>query len=1007
MKTTSTSQLTTFGVTTTWVRQLVAAGVLAAIPAGLAVAAETASPPTTAVPAAMPSAMPLVAVNQDRVPKSDRVVVKPETAKPETAKPETTTPETAKSEDATAETPTPPAPTRKSGGWVGVSSKGGEEIKIDEKQPQETTPTTTSKSQQWRKKEVAADPTKPTPPAVTETVPVKPATPVTPPAAQDEAADSETTEDDATKDAAADSLAPTPLPLPADSEAVTEEEPAGEASTPSTESTPSAAELVTEEPAEEPEVEDSGLLIDGQRVGDPYSATKIQMLYDEVMGGIQSRGITGRYSSWVNYARSVIRNTAGTNTGSELDGRFRNGWYRDMYNEPIKSVIEVDQFSREFHDAMSGNHLQLVAGMEMIRKKLDCRARGDSEGQLPEVTTPMEAVQAVVRALTEAQAGYTQALSTLNRDEQNRLSAELYDTFAKSAVSGHTIPNRSQGRQLVDIMSRVDRTGFCRSAEAIARLTDSALLEQLANLPDDAFPRVSVGGQQYQRLTTSVGDILIGGTENKIIDLDGHDMRDVVCVISRGGNDVYREGTVNFARPLFVVIDLAGDDVYSGSRPAIQGGAIMGVSAIIDAAGSNTYTAGDVAQGSAICGVGLLFDLDSDGKTKYKAFRRVQGHALAGIGVALDRGGDDTYRAALWAQGFGAPGGFGLLENVKGNDWYYCGGQFLDSYPEHPGYDGWGQGIGAGIRQVANGGIGVILDGSGDDLYEVDYFGQGGGYWMGLGFARDFGGNDKRMGSTLLAYDGNPRTQEKWTRFSNGWGCHYSLGYLFDDGGDDLFGGKIMGGGMAWDLSMGYLLSLGGNDTFAATGGMTQGVGAEGSIGILLSYGGNDNFMGRNQGNASSSITYHSPSNCGGNFSFVVNYGGEDTYGSKVPNNSYAQRGSSGGFLIDRPFHDEYDLFIASQAKMLADAKTKLDADVQTLEASKEGKTPQIQRSIQMQIAKLQQNYQKISATPQRPTIGAVTRLGAQREQAATKPATSPAASPDKTASPATRPTTK
>ena len=108
-------------------------------------------------------------------------------------------------------------------------------------------------------------------------------------------------------------------------------------------------------------------------------------------------------------------------------------------------------------------------------------------------------------------------------------------------------------------------------------------------------------------------------------------------------------------------------------------------------------------------------------------------------------------------QGFGASLGFGLLDNIKGNDHYYCGGQYRDSYPETPGYEGWGQGVGAGIRQVANGGIGVLLDGEGDDVYEFDYIAHGGGYWCGVGFARDFAGDDKYIGSTLNAYDGGPR----------------------------------------------------------------------------------------------------------------------------------------------------------------------------------------------------------------------------------------------------------
>jgi hypothetical protein len=484
------------------------------------------------------------------------------------------------------------------------------------------------------------------------------------------------------------------------------------------------------------------------------------------------------------------------------------------------------------------------------------------------------------------------------------LAKNLVQTFAgQGCVNGHTIPNRSYGRRLTDIIEKTDKAGLWDAAEALLPLTNTALLQLLDKLDINSLPATMIAGQKVHRIYTPAGDIIVGGRENNVYDLDSSDMKDVACIIDLGGNDSYRDGTCNLDRPVLAIIDLHGNDVYSGSQAGIQGGSVLGVSILVDAEGDDKYSAGDVAQGSTIGGAGMLFDFG--GNDSYKGVRRVQGHALHGLGVLVDRKGKDNYHAAMWAQGFGAPGGFGVLEDTEGNDHYYCGGLYVDSYPEHPGYDGWGQGVGAGIRQVANGGIGMLLEGSGDDVYEVDYFGHGGGYWLGVGIARDFGGNDVRHGTTKTAYNGGARQQQEWTRFANGFGCHYALGYCFDDNGDDYYGGRIMGTGMAWDLSIGYLIDLNGSDKFTATGGMTQGIGAEGSIGILYNYGGNDEFLGRNQGYASGAITYHSVSNCGGNISFNINYGGDDKYGCGAKNNSYSQRGAQGGFLIDRPTASE------------------------------------------------------------------------------------------------------
>ncbi|MDR0521967.1 MAG: hypothetical protein LBH00_08980 [Planctomycetaceae bacterium] len=711
--------------------------------------------------------------------------------------------------------------------------------------------------------------------------------------------------------------------------------------------------------------------------GDMNGRDKIKLMYDEILNGLKTRNISGKYEMWKNYAKSTLRNTAGINTGSELDGRCRLSWYQKLYEDPIQSVFIAEEFTRWLHAGLTGNHRSWAEIMPGIRERMDIPKREDAGIRFPVCTTPLEAVNEVKRCLLIAKSAHARAFAALNNAELKELETNFVSTFCgNDCINGHTIPKRSVGRKHMDIFEKVDKAALYEAAEAMIPLSNPAFLALLDQLPEDALPQIMLNGQKVQRLTTAAGDIIIGGRGNNIYDLDSPEMMDVICVIDLGGNDTYREGTCNMNRPVFAIIDLHGNDVYTGSKPGIQGGSVMGISFLLDAEGDDTYTALDIAQGSTMGGVGILIDLA--GNDKYKALRRCQGHALAGLGMLIDKGGNDDYRAAMWAQGFGAPGGFGVLENAEGNDHYYCGGRWLDSYPEHPGYDGWGQGIGAGIRQVANGGIGVLLDGSGDDVYEVDYFGHGGGYWLGVGFARDFAGNDIRHGTTKTMYDGSPRREAEWTRFANGFGCHYSCGYCFDDGGNDVYGGKIMGTGMAWDLSIGYLCDFNGSDKYTATGGMTQGVGAEGSIGILFSYGGDDQFLGRNQGYANSNITYHSPSNCGSNFSFVINYGGNDTYGSGVKNNSYAQRGSLGGFLIDRPTEKEAAENLIALKKQIEDRQREIAEYDAAVAAAKEKAQQEKRRYIpprQRRPQPIAEPSQQVGAVPS--FDSAVPRTGA------------------------------
>ena len=427
------------------------------------------------------------------------------------------------------------------------------------------------------------------------------------------------------------------------------------------------------------------------------------------------------------------------------------------------------------------------------------------------------------------------------------------------------------------------------------------MLEQLKSLPANGDIRVEgVTGAVVEKIDTPYGAIIIGGKGPNTYDFDR--MPGVCAVIDLGGDDTYIEGVVGLERPVLVIADLGGHNVYRGSKPGIQGGAILGVSMLLNMGGHAVYEARDVAQGSAVAGIGIL--IDYDGRSRYRGLRRVQGQALGGLGVLVERNGGNDFHAAMWAQGFGGPLGFGLLDCNVGNNHYYCGGMWRDSYPETPGCEGWGQGVGAGLRAVAAGGIGVILDNGGENVYEFDYLSHGGGYWSGLGFARDFGGNTKRL-ITRTAYNGGPRTQPSFQRFGCGWGCHYSMGFLFDDGGDDVYEGTIMGSGMAWDCSMGVLCDFAGNDHYKATGGLTQGSSNQMGLGILFDYSGDDVYDGYTQGYASPSMSYHPLPDCGGNFAFLIDYGGNDTYGCGASNNTYIDRGCSGGFLIDRPQADE------------------------------------------------------------------------------------------------------
>lgn len=644
--------------------------------------------------------------------------------------------------------------------------------------------------------------------------------------------------------------------------------------------------------------------------GERLAPGMVKLLQQEMLSGLEKRGIVGQFQLFRRYAGSRLDATARPHTGSELTGNCRLRWYDHLMRNPLDAPAEAEQFTRHLHRALLAPEGGLGRLGAVISDKLDLGPR--EAAPLRQADSPQAALDLVQQALTDARQAHARLLAPLKPSEVGELSRGLYPVLTAQATIGHTLGNRPAARRLCDIMEKLDRRALFDAMDALAPLADPAVLDQLAALeeaeplapgdqPASTASLPGVTGTVLRRIDTPAGSLLIGGRGPNRYELDK--LAGLAALIDLGGDDVYLEGSVAPARPVLLLIDLEGNDNYQASQPGVQGSAILGISMLVDRSGNDIYRARDVAQGSALGGLGIL--VDHQGDDTYVGLRRVQGQAFGGLGLLIDRAGNDRYRGALWTQGFGGPLGFGLLDDLDGRDHYYTGGYYPDSYPETPGYEGWGQGVGAGPRQVANGGIGVILDGGGDDIYEFDYLAHGGGYWCGLGFARDFGGNDQRLGATRTAYNGAARTQQRFQRFANGYACHYAAGFLFDDAGDDVYDGTIMGTGYAWDCAVAFLCDFGGNDRYQAAGGGTQGNGAQAGLGVLFDYGGDDVYLGSTQGRASPSITYHSLPACGGNFSFVVDYGGQDRYGCGAKDNTYNRRSNDGGFLIDRPLQSE------------------------------------------------------------------------------------------------------
>ncbi len=625
------------------------------------------------------------------------------------------------------------------------------------------------------------------------------------------------------------------------------------------------------------------------------------MMVDEVVAGITKRNLTGTYNTWRSYVGRQMQITSAARTGSELNGLGRLNWFKQIMADPLAAPVEAEQFTYDVHRNLCGGRNEFCEALRLVAERLDMTPKVPQDKELPKKMTSDEAVKLLTVKLENAKLAHGRAIAPLSQDELKYIAKNAHSVLTLGTAVGHTVSQRYSARQLVTYMMKLDRAAMVEGLMELSILIDPAFIHafeemaQTGQTLDEEVPGVK--GTLVAKYETSVGTILIGGTGDNVYELEK--MKNVCAIIDLGGDDTYLEGMVNLERPVLAILDISGDDKYIGNLPGIQGSSLLGISILVDCRGNDTYKAQHFAQGSTIGGAAALIDFN--GNDTYTGIRRVQGTGLAGIGVLIDRRGNDKYRGAMWAQGLGQTLGAGILEDCTGDDHYFLGGMYFDSYPETPGYEGWGQGLGTGIRDVAAGGLGIFLEGAGDDVYEFDYIAHGGGYWMGVGFFRDFGGNDKHLGSTSTMWDGSPRREAKFQRFSTGFGCHYAAGFFFEDGGDDTYWASIMSQGFAWDCGVAFCMDFGGNDTWTGAGSGNQGQGAQAGMGVLFDYKGDDKYNGSGQGYASGQITYHQLPGCGGNFSFLIDYGGNDAYGSRAKNNSYLQRGMAGGFLIDRP----------------------------------------------------------------------------------------------------------
>ncbi len=333
-------------------------------------------------------------------------------------------------------------------------------------------------------------------------------------------------------------------------------------------------------------------------------------------------------------------------------------------------------------------------------------------------------------------------------------------------------------------------------------------------------------------------------------------------IIDFGGDDIYRMNHVDDNQ---VIFDIKGNDTYIGLDDYCLGAGFFNLGLLYDGAGDDIYRAKNFSLGSGLFGTGIL--IDKGGHDSYQGDTHTLGAGTWGIGLLFDHAGNDFYNCALFGQAYAGPVGFGSVIDLNGNDNYFAGGKYKDflRYEDH--FLSLSQGFSFGVRPRMSGGVAILIDSKGNDIYTSDIFGQAASYWYGLGAIYDASGNDK-----YLSF-----------QYAQGNGTHLSLGILMDKSGDDYYFAKGVSQGCGHDLAAGFLIDYDGNDTYQSFD-LSQAAGSANGIGMLIDYRGNDSYEIKRTHNTQG---YGNPRRDYGSIGLFMDLMGEDNYIGNGTNNRY------------------------------------------------------------------------------------------------------------------------
>lgn len=433
-------------------------------------------------------------------------------------------------------------------------------------------------------------------------------------------------------------------------------------------------------------------------------------------------------------------------------------------------------------------------------------------------------LEAAARAQTWRQQALARWPSEVTaKDLWTNLALAKNDAQADNRISTHTL------------LEAVDHRAL---AHGLWPLTE-AVEQSAKSLKNILLNGKTVSGAWH--LNTPLGEVIVDTRPNN----NQYQGQQPWILIDTQGQDSYAFDQI---RPpgVTVLLDLAGDDRYQSAGPGRDpSSATLGLAVLLDASGNDHYDGHWLTQGAALFGGAAL--IDHHGDDHYSAQGQAQGFAFGGIAALLDFDGDDRYQALTQAQAAAGPSGLAVLFDQAGRDRYVLANTplVLPSAQLKHSNASLGQGTAFGHRSQSDadgpsraGGLALLLDAQGDDVYEAQVFAQGAGYEGGLGVLWDGSGSDQMfaawyaMGaaahraSGVLVAGGSGRDRYTASHATSLGAAHDQSVAIFVGGvGDDSYSLLSLGLGAAHDSSTALFLERAGDDRYQHTHALCRGFG--------------------------------------------------------------------------------------------------------------------------------------------------------------------------------------